>query len=229
MQINRSIGRSDVNQMTFTDNKWTCSPKLSWLHRWHKTFKRALKNVDATRCSYSHQKSRNGLGPARGPPIFLVAEFYDVRVLPECPLVVNCSCAISHMQESLDIDDEDRIYTVEVDCREKGLRSFPMLPEHTRSVNLAGNKVSHNVTTVHSVTVMKVDVYFEGHFLRFRSHFVNDFCLLSSVFSLLSFAPIISLRLIKRGTSVFLLYCSGTRDASTTTTFLCIQNRDFSS
>ena len=75
--------------------------------------------------------------------------FFDFATFPVLLLLLalflsNCTCIITHLQEGPNVPDEDRIYTVEVDCRERGLDYFPKLPKHTRSVNLAHNKVSLN-------------------------------------------------------------------------------------
>ena len=106
----------------------------------------SIERVDETRCDY-HNSNRNG-------PLFLLAQFYAEKVLPKCPASPpsNCTCLITHLQEGNNVPNKDRIYTVEVDCRERGLDYFPVLPEHTRSVDLARNKVSQSVSRRKSCT-----------------------------------------------------------------------------
>ncbi len=116
-------------------NAWTCSPGLSWIHSWSQPLvsRSVLQRLDSTRCRYSRQN--------RDAPLLLVSEYYASRVLPHCPFDEGCSCVLTHMQEGSVTHETERVYTVEVGCVHKDLKTFPTLPKNTRAVDLSKNKV----------------------------------------------------------------------------------------
>ncbi len=92
-----------------------------------------LRNQRLTRCRYDDHSKYDG-------PLLLVMEYYSESVLPSCPFRDRCSCHLTSLQEKMVVSTE-RVYTVEVDCASRGLKHFPKLPKHTRTVDLSGNEV----------------------------------------------------------------------------------------
>ena len=126
------------------DNNWPCSPELSWMYDWSKSFDNsgAIINSSSISCHVENDPGEyNSKGYNRESyKLFPVMRTYSDEVLPSCPKKEGCVCTIQFMY--------DKIYSVKVSCRGKQLTYFPKLPKYTRFLDLTDNKVTLNTVII---------------------------------------------------------------------------------
>ena len=88
--------------------------------------------MDDVRCIHENDKRHTSR-------LFLVMEYYDEFVSPNCPTSDGCSCRINSI--AVTSTTSHVYYTVHVNCKGLGLHHFPKLPERTQAVDLSDNEV----------------------------------------------------------------------------------------
>ena len=88
--------------------------------------------MDDVRCIHENDKRHTSR-------LFLVMEYYDEFVSPNCPTSDGCSCRINSI--AVASTTSHVYYTVHVNCKALGLHHFPKLPERTQAVDLSDNEV----------------------------------------------------------------------------------------
>ena len=133
---------SIISNLFQLDNAWPCSPELSWMYAWTKSFTSSnpIVNSSSLTCDAA----------GKPYPLFLVMKAYTEEVLPSCPQ--NCTCTINHITtikhskeehkiEISDIKKGNDLAFVVVLCAGKELVEFPKLPKNTVTLDLSNNKV----------------------------------------------------------------------------------------
>jgi len=94
--------------------------------------------MDDVRCIHENDKRHTSR-------LFLVMEYYDEFVSPNCPTSDGCSCRINSI--AVTSTTSHVYYTVHVNCKGLGLHHFPKLPERTQAVDLSDNELNDEAFT----------------------------------------------------------------------------------
>ena len=66
-----------------------------------------FRNEPLTRCKYSTSSSYSG-------PLLPLMQYHTLKVAPDCPNHLNCTCGITYLQEGRVSKEENRVYSVKV-------------------------------------------------------------------------------------------------------------------